>query len=390
MIYLPGEWNIPQIYVVAFISSRYKNVDFIEYKNEFCSVLRGDIMYYSELVKKAINIMYEAHKEDFDKGGYPYVFHPFYLATQVDGECATCVALLHDLVEDHRDKYDFDYLIKEGFPLEVVDILRLLTHEKEVPYMEYIKSISKNQTAREVKIQDLKHNINIDRMDGIKSKKYSLYIKALEVLEEYDLNEQESVTKSDSRILKFKDARNMNNNSLNYDGSKWIYYPEFYTQYRYVLGTKGNKPIIVIGINPSTAGPNDLDNTMKSVDRLASNNGFDSYIMLNVYAQRATNPSDMDTIFNEKLHEENMEAFKWIFNNVKSPPIIWAAWGTNIYKRSYLKGCLKCIVDLSKSFNSKWYNAGELTEKGHPRHPLYLPKDTRFEPFDIDSYIKNL
>lgn len=347
-------------------------------------------MYYSELVKKAINIMYEAHKEDFDKGGYPYVFHPFYLATQVDGECATCVALLHDLVEDHRDKYDFDYLIKEGFPLEVVDILRLLTHEKEVPYMEYIKSISKNQIAREVKIQDLKHNINIDRMDGIKSKKYSLYIKALEVLEEYDLNEQESVTKSDSSILKFKDARNMNNNSLNYDGSKWIYYPEFYTQYRYVLGTKGNKPIIVIGINPSTAGPNDLDNTMKSVDRLASNNGFDSYIMFNVYAQRATNPSDMDMIFNEKLHEENMEAFKWIFNNIKSPPIIWAAWGTNIYKRSYLKGCLKCIVDLSKSFNSKWYNAGELTEKGHPRHPLYLPKDTRFEPFDIDSYIKNL
>ena len=86
--------------------------------------------------------------------------------------------------------------------------------------MEYIKSISKNQIAREVKIQDLKHNINIDRMDGIKSKKYSLYIKALEVLEEYNLNEQESVTKSDSRILKFKDARNMNNNSLNYDGSK--------------------------------------------------------------------------------------------------------------------------------------------------------------------------
>ena len=77
------------------------------------------------------------------------------------GECATCVALLHDLVEDHKDKYDFDYLIKEGFPLEVVNILRLLTHEKEVPYMEYIKSISKNQIAREVKIQDLKHNINI-------------------------------------------------------------------------------------------------------------------------------------------------------------------------------------------------------------------------------------
>ncbi|WP_282746545.1 DUF1643 domain-containing protein [Peptostreptococcus stomatis] len=198
----------------------------------------------------------------------------------------------------------------------------------------------------------------------------------------------------ESFIDKVEITKDMKNNSLNYDGSKWIYYPEFYTQYRYVLGTKGNKPIIVIGINPSTAGPNDLDNTMKSVDRLASYNGYDSYIMLNVYAQRATNPSDMDMILNKKLHKENRKAFKWVFKNIfyklKSEPIIWAAWGTNIYKRSYLKGCLKDIVALSKSFNSKWYNAGELTEKGHPRHPLYLPKDTRFEPFDIDSYIKNL
>ena len=57
-------------------------------------------MYYSELVKKACVIMYDAHKEDKDKGGYPYVFHPFYLATQMDDEDSTCAALLHDVVED--------------------------------------------------------------------------------------------------------------------------------------------------------------------------------------------------------------------------------------------------------------------------------------------------
>lgn len=139
-------------------------------------------MYYSELVKKAVNIMFEAHKDDFDKGGYPYVFHPFYLATQVEGEIATCVALLHDLVEDHGDIYTFERLTEIGFPLEVVEILRLLTHEKGVPYMEYIESLSKNKIAREVKIQDLKHNLDVRRVDGKQSKKYELYIRALDYL----------------------------------------------------------------------------------------------------------------------------------------------------------------------------------------------------------------
>ena len=87
-------------------------------------------MYYSEMVKKAVNIMFEAHKEDFDKGGYPYVFHPFYLATKVEGENETCVALLHDVIEDHGDKYSFEYLENERFNKEIIDALKLLTHKK--------------------------------------------------------------------------------------------------------------------------------------------------------------------------------------------------------------------------------------------------------------------
>ena len=72
-------------------------------------------MIYSELVNKACNIMFEAHKNDIDKGGYPYVFHPFYLATQMDDEYSTCVALLHDVIEDHGDLYSFDSLTEAGF-----------------------------------------------------------------------------------------------------------------------------------------------------------------------------------------------------------------------------------------------------------------------------------
>ena len=140
-------------------------------------------MYYSEIVKKAVNIMFEAHKEDFDKGGYPYVFHPFYLATKVDGENETCVALLHDVVEDHGDKYSFEYLKKEGFNKEIIDALKLLTHKKDVPYMDYIVEISKNNIAKKVKIEDLKHNMDSRRTSGEKAKKYDIYVKALEFLE---------------------------------------------------------------------------------------------------------------------------------------------------------------------------------------------------------------
>ena len=140
-------------------------------------------MYYSEMVKKAVNIMFEAHKEDFDKGGYPYVFHPFYLATKVDGENETCVALLHDVIEDHEDKYSFEYLENEGFNKEIIDALKLLTHKKDVPYMDYIVGISKNNIAKKVKIEDLKHNMDSRRTSGEKAKKYDIYVKALEFLE---------------------------------------------------------------------------------------------------------------------------------------------------------------------------------------------------------------
>lgn len=140
-------------------------------------------MYYSEIVKKAVNIMFEAHKEEFDKGGYPYVFHPFYLATKLDEENETCVAFLHDVIEDHGDKYSFEYLENEGFNKEIIDALKLLTHKKDIPYMDYIIEISKNNIAKKVKIEDLKHNMDSRRTNGEKSKKYDTYIMALEFLE---------------------------------------------------------------------------------------------------------------------------------------------------------------------------------------------------------------
>ena len=64
--------------------------------------------------------------------------------------------------------------------------------------------------------------------------------------------------------------------SSDYDIHRWLYVPNFYSEYRYILGTRGEKPLICIGINPSTAAPDALDNTLKSVERVALYNGYDS------------------------------------------------------------------------------------------------------------------
>ena len=141
-------------------------------------------MIYTKLVRKACNILFDAHKEDKDKGGYPYVFHPFFLATQMDDEYSTCVALLHDVIEDHSDKYSFDSLKEECFPNEVIDALKLLTHQKDIPYMEYVKNIKTNPIATKVKIADLKHKLDESRTDGTLPPKHETYLKALKYLSE--------------------------------------------------------------------------------------------------------------------------------------------------------------------------------------------------------------
>ena len=191
-------------------------------------------------------------------------------------------------------------------------------------------------------------------------------------------------------ILTFEDARVRRAESAEYDREKWMYIPDFYSEYRYILGTIGKNPLICIGINPSTAAPDDLDNTLKSVERIAKGNGFDSFIMFNVYAQRATNPDHMDRELNEALHRENMLAFRYVMEHSGDHPAVWAAWGTIVEKRDYLKGCLADMVDIGNEYGAVWYHAGKPSVKGHPHHPLYLKKDSKIEHFDMEGYLKKI
>lgn len=174
-----------------------------------------------------------------------------------------------------------------------------------------------------------------------------------------------------------------------YDVNKWLYVPNFYSEYRYILGTRGKNPLICIGINPSTAKPDDLDNTLKSVERIALGNGFDSFIMFNVYAQRATDPDSMELSCNMLLHRENLEAFRYVLS-ISENPSVWAAWGTIIEKRKYLPACLRDMLAVGQDLGAKWYCAGAVSKKGHPHHPLYLRKDEKIKPFDVQEYLNGL
>ena len=180
-----------------------------------------------------------------------------------------------------------------------------------------------------------------------------------------------------------------NTPSAEYDIAKWLYAPNFYSEYRYILGTRGERPLICIGINPSTARPDALDNTLKSVERIALGNGYDSFLMFNVYAQRATSPDDMERRCNEALHRENLEAFRYVLS-LSREPAVWAAWGAIIEKRDYLPRCLRDMLAAGEEYGARWFCAGPISKKGHPHHPLYLRKDEPLRPFDVAGYLEHL
>ena len=173
-----------------------------------------------------------------------------------------------------------------------------------------------------------------------------------------------------------------------YDVDRWLFVPNTYTEYRYILGTRGEKPLICVGINPSTAAPDALDPTLQSAQRIALSNGYDSFLMFNVYAQRATRPDDMERSCNPVLHAENRRAFRYLLS-LSPAPALWAAWGNIIEKRGYLMDCMRDFAADASAAGAGWFTAGPLLKSGHPHHPLYLKGDTKLLAFDIDRYLRD-
>lgn len=143
----------------------------------------GKKMINTKLTRKAMIIAYNAHMNQFDRANVPYIYHPIHLAEQMESENECIVALLHDVVED--TDVTFEQLEKD-FPDEVIEALKLLTHDKKMDYMKYIEKIKKNNIAKKVKIADIIHNSDETRLDKITIKdivRRNKYKNALEYLE---------------------------------------------------------------------------------------------------------------------------------------------------------------------------------------------------------------
>ena len=141
-------------------------------------------MIYTDKTKKAMKFCFKAHKDQVDKSGMPYVFHPFHVAEQMTDEATTIVALLHDVVGD--TDYTLEDIAAEGFGKEILEAVALMTHEDGVPYLDYVAKLKENPIARAVKLADLAHNSDLSRIGEIDEEtkqRLEKYKKARAILE---------------------------------------------------------------------------------------------------------------------------------------------------------------------------------------------------------------
>lgn len=140
-------------------------------------------MLYTPLTKKALRLCFQMHKNQVDKSGMPYVFHPFHVAETMTDEYSVCTALLHDIIEDTN--LTLEQLCDMGFPNEVIDAVSAMTHNDSTDYFDYVRTIKNNPIARAVKLADLEHNSDLSRLDTVTEKdihRFEKYKKAIEIL----------------------------------------------------------------------------------------------------------------------------------------------------------------------------------------------------------------
>lgn len=156
---------------------------------------------------------------------------------------------------------------------------------------------------------------------------------------------------------------------------------------RFVLGTVGLNPLVCFGLNPSTASPMKLDLTVARVQEYAKRNDNDSWVMLNLYPQRSTDPSGMHDAHLPELKAAN-ERHIATFIGGRTLTLL-AAWGDRIKFRPYLPAMLNDIVKITDASFCNWLSIGAPLKAGHPRHPSRGPY-LRLQPFNLRSYLAPL
>lgn len=162
----------------------------------------------------------------------------------------------------------------------------------------------------------------------------------------------------------------------------WLYIGD--DKVRYALGEPGSYNLVVVGLNPSTATPEKLDPTIKTIRKIVEKENLNGWIMINLYPMRTPNPNELPFTMDEKIAKKNIEVIKWIVQKYMIGRV-YAAWGSNIEKRGYLVDECQKIVD---SISEEWFVRGT-TKNGHPKHPLYVPVEEKMEWFPVQDYLWN-
>ena len=162
-----------------------------------------------------------------------------------------------------------------------------------------------------------------------------------------------------------------------------IYDSDHNDQWRYTLGTSGERPLIAIGLNPSTATQEKADPTVARVQRVAELHGYDSFVMLNLYPVRAADWSELPLKVDAEAYALNLDAMEALIAQYKNPTL-WAAWGGVVVQRPYFSSARDELYARVAKLSPQWVHFGELTASGHPRHPSRLNYDWKFQPYTLD------
>ncbi|MEM9771129.1 MAG: DUF1643 domain-containing protein [Cyanobacteria bacterium P01_D01_bin.73] len=166
-----------------------------------------------------------------------------------------------------------------------------------------------------------------------------------------------------------------------------IYRADSEEKSRFLLGKRGASSLMVIGLNPSTATREKSDVTASKVAKVAMQNGFDGFILANLYPLRATNPKNLPDTADSALVQENAQIVVDVVREY-SVSSFWAAWGGDIGRREYFPQSLALIAERLRSPTTRWVHFGPLRKDGHPRHPSRLSYRWAFHEFEIDAYLQ--
>jgi hypothetical protein len=159
--------------------------------------------------------------------------------------------------------------------------------------------------------------------------------------------------------------------------------------WRFSLGKNGSRKLLTIGLNPSTATKEKSDPTVAKVEGVAQRNGFDGFVMLNLYPVRSTDYNALPTGVNAEAFSENLTRIEAIVASEPNP-VVWAAWGESILARNYFVAATKELLERLEKYGTSWQHFGSLTNSGHPRHPSRLQYAWSFSKLDASRYAQTL